>query len=75
MVGVDTVGNVGKLSEIECGAPVLHTDFFELYKKFGGKGGGGICSISRGGELAPAVGLGALSLVGLGFLRRRKRND
>jgi hypothetical protein len=74
MVGVDKVGNVGKLSEIECGEPKLYTDFFELYKKFGGQAGGGVCAISRGNGLAPA-GLGALSLVGLGLLRRRKRND
>jgi MYXO-CTERM domain-containing protein len=75
MVGVDERGNVGKLSDVKCGMPVPQTDGFELYKEYGGKGGGGFCSVSsRRDGLSPAIGLGALSVVGLGLLRRRKRN-
>jgi hypothetical protein len=74
VVGVDIRGNIGPLSPLDCEKPVLQTDFFELYRKWGGKGGGGICSISHDNALSPALGLGTMSLLSLGLLRRRKRH-
>jgi hypothetical protein len=70
--GVDALGNVGVLSNTACATPVALTDFFELYKRDGGKGGG-FCSISGqkrdpSGYVAAALALSAL------WYSRRKRN-
>jgi hypothetical protein len=58
----DDTGNVSVLSSQACETPVDLTDFFELYRRAGGKAGGGLCSISRpesapddGSRLAAAV--------------------
>lgn len=69
---VDALGNVGVLSNTACATPVALTDFFELYKRDGGKGGG-FCSISGqkrdpSGYVAAALALSAL------WYSRRKRN-
>ncbi len=69
---VDALGNVGVLSNTACSTPVSLTDFFELYKRDGGKGGG-FCSISGqkrdpSGYVAAALALSAL------WYSRRKRN-
>ncbi len=69
VAGVDTVGNVGKLSALACGSPQEVTDFFEEYRAAGGEAGGGFCSLgARGGQGASALLLGALLALGL---RRR----
>ena len=59
--GVDAVGNVGQLSNNVCVVPVEVTDFFELYRQDGGKGGGGFCSVSRRPNRAP---FGLFAIVG-----------
>jgi len=67
----DDLGNVGPLSEVVCKAPMIVDDFYELYRREGGEGGGGFCSI--GADPAPRVvllfGACALTL----YLRRRRR--
>jgi hypothetical protein len=65
----DRVGNIGPLSQIGCGTPVLVTDFFEAYREAGGKGGGGFCATGRGkASHALIFVLGALVML---ILRRR----
>lgn len=74
VVGVDGVLNPGIMSNQVCAAPVPVTDFFELYRSYGGKGGGGLCSVSRpsrDGERF-AVGFGALVVLSLGRRKRRR---
>jgi hypothetical protein len=75
MAAVDQVGNVGVLSPAVCATPAEVTDFFELYRAVGGKGGGGLCSLSRTRYGAPLVGI--LSASGLlafaGAVRRARR--
>jgi hypothetical protein len=75
MAAVDQVGNVGVLSPAVCATPAEVTDFFELYRAVGGKGGGGLCSLSRIRHGAPLVGV--LSASGLlafaGAVRRARR--
>ncbi len=68
---VDTVGNSGVLSTVVCGSPQPVDDFFELYRRAGGKGGGGFCAIGAN----PAPGVLALLAGALGALmvRRRRR--
>jgi hypothetical protein len=61
--GQDLLGNAGELSEIRCGTPVVLDDFFELYSRRGGVGGGGFCSLS-----ASPGGPHPRSLAGLGLL-------
>jgi hypothetical protein len=63
--------NVGPISNIVCGTPELVTDFFEAYRKAGGRGGGGFCSIGkvRTHALTTLFLLGALGLIA----RRRTR--
>jgi hypothetical protein len=39
--GEDIIGNAGALSPLQCGIPKPLNDFFELYGKAGGPGGGG----------------------------------
>jgi uncharacterized protein (TIGR03382 family) len=71
VAGVDQVGNTGVLSETVCGTPQIVDDFFELYRRAGGKAGGGFCQVS--GE--PATGFLALLAAALGALgwRRMRR--
>jgi MYXO-CTERM domain-containing protein len=47
VAAADDTGNVSVLSSQACETPIELTDFFELYRKAGGKAGGGLCSISR----------------------------
>jgi MYXO-CTERM domain-containing protein len=73
VAGEDAMGNAGELSEIQCGTPTLLDDFFEIYSRNGGPGGGGFCSVSYGAASRTplaALGLGALGL--LLVLRRRR---
>ena len=68
----DTVGNTGVLSAVVCGTPQPVDDFFELYRRAGGKGGGGFCSISHGQQKGLLVLLFA-PLLALGLRRWRRR--
>ncbi|HWO09750.1 MAG TPA: hypothetical protein VNN80_09735 [Polyangiaceae bacterium] len=74
VAGQDSLGNAGDISEIKCGTPTELDDFFELYSRAGGRGGGGFCSLSPGRVGATSRGgLALLLLVGAGLgLRRRK---
>jgi hypothetical protein len=67
---VDKLGNVGPLSEIECGSPKPVTDFFEAYRNAGGEAGGGFCAIGHHRESGALVFmLGALVM----WIVRRRR--
>jgi hypothetical protein len=76
VAGVDEIGNVGELSEVVCGSPEVVDDFFELYRRNGGKGGGGFCSV-RGGSVSGRDGGAAAQwaalLLALGWAARRRR--
>jgi hypothetical protein len=75
---VDAVGNVSKLSSIECAAPVEATDFYESYRNRGGQAGGGVCSVRPGSPrtsmVAPFGAGAALLLLGARRLSRRRRD-
>jgi hypothetical protein len=76
VAGQDDLGNVGVISQIQCGRPVPLADFFELYGRAGGLGGGGYCNLSPGQQrTAGALGMAtlALALAGLGWRRSRGR--
>jgi uncharacterized protein (TIGR03382 family) len=68
VASVDQVGNSGVLSETVCGSPQIVDDFFELYRRSGGKGGGGFCQVSG----QPATGILALLAAVLGALGWRR---
>lgn len=72
VAAVDTVGNIGKLSKVECGTPVLVTDFFEAYRDAGGTGGGGFCSFSPG-HASRFGGAAGLLTACIALLARRRR--
>lgn len=73
VAGEDAIGNTGELSQIACGTPTLLDDFFEVYSRNGGPGGGGFCSVSYGAaSRAPFAGLGIGALGLLLALRRRR---
>jgi hypothetical protein len=72
VAAVDTAGNSGPLSAVACGTPQEVDDFFELYRRAGGKGGGGFCSISRVHDFS-LLGLLALAGLLLGARRRGQR--
>lgn len=71
VAAVDQVGNSGPLSSVACGTPELVDDFFELYSRAGGKGGGGFCALGR--EPSTGVALLLLGLAGALGLRRWRR--
>ncbi len=72
VAATDTVGNSGVLSEVVCGSPQPVDDFYELYRRAGGKGGGGFCSITHGQQSGLLVLLFA-PLFALGLRRWRRR--
>jgi hypothetical protein len=73
IAGQDAVGNAGVLSQLECGTPIELDDFYEIYSRNGGLGGGGFCTLPRApqrpshGSLIAFGGLVAL----LGLRRAR----
>lgn len=71
VAAIDRLGNSGRLSSVACGVPQPVDDFYELYRRAGGKGGGGFCAI----RAYPNHTLLALAGVAVGawLLRRRKR--
>jgi len=77
VAATDKYGNVGPLSEVVCETPEVTTDFWDDYKKAGGKAGGG-CSTTATNEGLP---LGSLTVFGIATLitistvtkRRRSR--
>jgi hypothetical protein len=73
VAGQDLVGNAGVLSPIACGRPIVLDDFFEVYSRSGGKGGGGFCAVAEPGRPAKWYWLPSLGLLGLGWLARRAR--
>lgn len=73
VAGQDIVGNAGVLSAIQCGTPRPLDDFYELYSRNGGLGGGGFCSLrpaAPSSRRAPALAL--LGLLAAAFFRRRR---
>jgi hypothetical protein len=71
VAGRDKFENPGPLSAVVCGTPKEVNDFFEVYRRAGGEGGGGFCAVGA----APAYGAGFL-LIAAGFarwVRRRRR--
>ncbi len=73
VAGQDLVGNAGALSPIACGRPIVLDDFFEVYSRSGGPGGGGFCAVSEPGHPATWYWLPSLALLGLSWLGRRSR--
>jgi hypothetical protein len=77
IASTDAVGNVGRLSTIECGTPQPIVGFYEAYRAAGGTAGGDSCAMaparpiggSTPGWLIPLAGVELLSLVRRG--RRR----
>jgi hypothetical protein len=70
----DNLGNAGVVSTIECGRPTQLDDFFELYSRADGKGGGGFCSVAPGSSGRAPRGLAAVLFVALaGLALRRKK--
>ncbi len=74
IAGVDSVGNVGPISDIACEEPQPVDDFFKLYRRAGGQAGGGFCATSHVGQGA-ASGFALVAAVGVATLlvRRRRR--
>lgn len=73
IAGVDSVGNVGPLSNLVCASPEPTDDFYQLYRDAGGTAGGGFCSVGHG----PSGSKGALGFaaacVGAGIVLGRRR--
>jgi hypothetical protein len=73
--GQDDLGNAGLVSDIQCGTPIPLADFYELYSRGGGIGGGGFCNFSpeRRSNGAASLAVGLLVLAGLSYRRSRGR--
>ncbi|MFC1642426.1 hypothetical protein ACFL5O_07030 [Myxococcota bacterium] len=73
VVSYDAVGNRGKPASLDCETPREVNDFFELYRRAGGDGGGGFCATSAGSDPCPLWYLaGAWMAL---RLRRRRQKD
>jgi hypothetical protein len=72
--GQDAVDNAGPLSTIACGTPMELDDFFEVYGRAGGPGGGGYCSLSPGGSRSASGATLLLSALLAAFRLRRGRS-
>jgi hypothetical protein len=77
VAAIDTVGNVGPLSNVACGIPHPTDDFFGEYLGDSGQAGGGFCTIGRRSSafaaLSALVGLSLLVLAGRRRSRARRR--
>ena len=76
VASVDSVGNVGKLSNLACATPSQVDDFFTVYRDAGGKAGGGFCSLSNVGAktgLAGIAGSALFAFASLGAVIRWRR--
>ncbi|MCA9644953.1 MAG: hypothetical protein H6718_27760 [Polyangiaceae bacterium] len=69
VAAVDDLGNVGTLSDLACATPEPVDDFYEVYRRAGGEGGNGYCSINQ----SSAPGMLGLVLVAMGALVWRRR--
>ena len=75
VVALDEVDNPSVVSELACSTPKPVDDFFELYRRAGGRAGGGVCSATPARPTG-AGGAALLALFGLAFVmlaRRRAR--
>jgi hypothetical protein len=75
VAGVDSQGNLGTLSDFECGTPEDLTDFYEAYTRAGGRGGGGFCAFGppRRGSAFAVAGLGVAALIARRRYRSKRR--
>ncbi len=76
VAATDRFGNVGELSSVVCETPEVTTDFWDDYRKAGGRAGDGCATAGGGAPLASTAVLGvgvtlALSSI---FRFRRRRN-
>ncbi len=71
VASTDKFGNVGELSPVVCMTPEVTTDFWDDYRKAGGKAGGG-CATN--GSAIPSFAVGGLGVFAtLAAMRRRHR--
>jgi len=73
----DSVGNVGKLSNVACAVPSEVDDFFTKYREAGGKAGGGFCTFTNVGTSAWSSGFAVFALfvmAALGSVIRWRRS-
>lgn len=74
VTAVDRLGNESELSNVVCGTPREVFTFYEDYRTAGGKGGGGICSLSPSSdrERLP-LWLAGVAVIGMILRIRRRR--
>jgi LPXTG-motif cell wall-anchored protein len=74
VAAVDDLGNPGVLSNVVCETPVEVDDFWDVYRRAGGKGGGCDCTAAAFDAGGPgSVALGLLAIAGGGLVARRRR--
>ena len=72
VAAVDSSGNVGPLSNLACATPQEVNDFYEVYRRAGGRGGGGLCTLSRTSTRLGPFGMTLLGAVMAWWLRRQR---
>lgn len=72
VANTDKYGNVGELSGVVCMTPEITTDFWDDYRKAGGRAGGG-CATEASPTSSVAVGAIGVGFVTLAFSRRRQK--
>jgi hypothetical protein len=72
VAAVDSSGNVGPLSNLACATPQEVNDFYEVYRRAGGQGGGGLCTLGRTSTRLGPFGIALLGAVMAWRLRRQR---
>ncbi|MBN9163002.1 MAG: hypothetical protein J0I07_18705, partial [Myxococcales bacterium] len=76
VAATDRFGNVGELSSVVCETPETTTDFWDDYRKAGGRAGDGCATAGGGAPLASTAVLGVgvtLALSSIFRFRRRRK--
>ena len=76
VAATDRFGNVGELSSVVCETPEVTTDFWDDYRKAGGRAGDGCATAGAGAPLASTAVLGVgvtLALSSIFRFRRRRK--
>jgi hypothetical protein len=71
VAAIDELGNPGPLSNIDCQAPEDLDEFFESYRRMGGQGGGGFCSLTTTPTTSLWLWIAAGFVLSLGCVARR----
>jgi MYXO-CTERM domain-containing protein len=73
VIAYDDFDNPSVLSNVDCETPQPVVDFYEAYRRAGGRAGGGLCAVAPGAAGPGPLPAALLALALVGAARRRPR--